>query len=272
MLTRKIAIPFAIALVVFMFLAFYNPYLYRFYVVPPMIALAILYVLHPKIDWWWAQKHPPKLEKKGLQMLQKFSPFFQQLNNENKQKFLDRLVLIRMAKDFLSQAEDKAVPPDFRTVFAATQAQLTLGLSDYLLKKHEKVVVYPGDFPSPKYPEHFHISENFEEETVNGYIFSMEHALAAFFDPKQYYNIIMHELAQSLIETYPQMPWPIADERIWPKLEQISHFPTQKLLETMNRPDFEPLAAMVTHYMVFPKRFQEVLPEQFQQLQQLLKV
>ena len=271
MLSRIIAAPFIFAAIIFLFVAFQNSS-YAIYIVPNIIVLSVIYVLHPQIDWWWYQKHPPKMDKQGQAFLERFFGFYQALSEEDQRHFRNRTMMIQLAKDFLAQADDKSVPADARLIFAACQAQLTFGLEDYLMKSFEKVVVYPDAFPSPKYPEHFHLSEVFEEDTVNGYIFSLQHMLAGFTQPQQYYNITSHELSQSLTMIYPDWPWPLVDESIWPQLEQISHFPSQALKKMMNRPDVEPLAATITHFLSYPNAFKQVLPAIYQQLNQLLKV
>lgn len=271
MLSRIISAPFLFAAIILMFVAFRNAD-YAIYIVPNIIVLAVVYVLHPQIDWWWYQKHPPKMDKKGQAFLTRFFGFYQSLPEAEQLRFRNRTMMIQLAKDFLAQADDKSVPADARLIFSACQAQLTFGMDDYLMESFEKVVIYPEAFPSPKYPEHFHLSEVFEEETVNGYIFSMQHMLAGFMQPSQYYNITSHELAQSLIMTHPNWSWPQVDENIWQALEKISQFPSEALKKTMNRPDFEPLAATITHFLSFPKAFEKILPEVYQQLNQLLKI
>lgn len=271
MLSRIIAAPFLFAAILLMFVAFRNAN-FAIYIVPNIIVLAFIYVLHPQIDWWWYQKHPPKMDKKGQAFLERFFGFYQYLGEEEQVRFRNRTMMIQLAKDFMAQADDKTVPADARLIFAACQAQLTFGMEDYLLESFEKVVIYPDAFPSPKYPEHFHLSEVFEEDTVNGYIFSLQHMLAGFTQPKQYYNITSHELSQSFIMTYPDWDWPQVEESIWLQLEQVSQFPTLALKESMNRPDIEPLAATVTHFLTYPKAFENTLPKYYSQLNQLLKI
>ncbi|GAB5553622.1 MAG: hypothetical protein Sapg2KO_32130 [Saprospiraceae bacterium] len=271
MLSRIIAAPFLFAAILLMFVAFRNAD-YAIYIVPNIIVLAVIYVLHPQIDWWWYQKHPPKMDKQGQAFLERFFGFYQALPPEEQLRFRNRTMMIQLAKDFMAQADDKTVPADARLIFAACQAQLTFGMEDYLLESFEKVVIYPDAFPSPKYPEHFHLSEVFEEDTVNGYIFSLQHMLAGFTQPNQFYNITSHELSQSLTMNHPDWAWPAIEESIWIELEQISQFPTQALKASMNRPDIEPLAATVTHFLTYPAAFQKILPGLYEELNQLLKV
>lgn len=254
MLSRLIAIPFAIATIIFLILAIQNPD-WGIYMAPPMVVLAIIYVLHPQIDWWWYQKHPPRMEAKGVHFLSQFSPYYQRLSEENKLKFRNRTMMIRLAKEFLSQADEKSVPEDARLIFAASQAQATFGLEDYLILDFEKVAVYPGPFPSPKYPELFHASETFEEETTNGYIFSLEHAMTGFMQSRQYYPVMLHEIFESLMQCNLDWNWPKIEGNNWSILEQISDFPTEALHQTINRPDFDPTATLLTYFLTFPEKF-----------------
>jgi len=264
MLSRLITIPFAIITIVLLILSLQRPELSLF-MIPPILVLATVYVLHPEIDWWWYQQHPPKMPQKEQAFLERFSPFYRRLNDSDRQRFRNRSMMIRLAKDFMAQAAEKDLPEDIRLVFAASQAQATFGMEDYLLLHHEKVVIYPGPFPSPKYPQHFHASETFEEAPQSGYIFSLKHALAGFMQPQQHYPVVLHEICQSLTLQYPDRSWPTATEASWPLLETISGFPTAALKKAINRPDLEPLATMLTYFLSFPEKFQASQAELYAQ-------
>jgi hypothetical protein len=267
--SRVVAAPFILAGIILLWFTLQDQQ-YGVYLVIPAVFLTSIYVLHPQIDWWWYRRNPPDLDEGGRNLLQRFFPFYQNLPEEKRLAFRQRVALIQLATDFSAQAEQDP-PDDAKIAFAANQAQLTFGLPHYLIPGYEKVIFYPSAFPSPQYPEHFHLSETFTEETSNGYILSLQYMLAAFMHPSQYYNITMHELAQALLQSNPDWPWPLAGEEIWPKLEQISGFPSEKIKSTVNRPDLEPQAAMVSQFMVFPDRFRAVLPEAFTHLNHLLK-
>ena len=159
------------------------------------------------------------MDAKGIHFLNQFSSYYRRLNEENKIKFRNRTMMIRLAKEFISQAEDKSVPEDARLIFAASQAQATFGLEDYLILDFEKVVIYPSSFPSPKYPQVFHASETFEEETKNGYIFSLEHSMAGYMQSQQYYPVMLHEILESLIQSNPNLNWLTVDSNSWYMLE-----------------------------------------------------
>lgn len=270
MLSRLLAMPLAIATLIFLILAIQNPN-WGVYMVPPIVLLAVIYVLHPQIDWWWYQRHPPEMSAKEQGFLERFCNFYCRLEQPARERFRQRTMMIRLAKDFISQAEDKSVPEDARLIFAASQAQATFGLADYLILDYEKVVIYPGAFPSPKYPELFHASETFEEETKHGYIFSLEHAMTGFMQTPQYYPVMLHEICQSLILCHPDWQWPQADKQSWPILERISGFPTAALQEAINRPDLEPQAAMLTYFLSFPEQFRVLQPDWYAACSQVLQ-
>lgn len=268
--SRAVAAPFILAGIFLVWLTLQDQQ-YGIYLAIPAVFLTSIYVLHPQIDWWWYRRHPPDLDKEARHLLQRFFPFYQNLPEEKQLIFRQRVALIQLATDFSAQAEQDP-PDDAKLAFAANQAQLTFGLTDYLIPRYEKVIFYPSAFPSPQYPEHFHLSETFTEDTSNGYLFSLQYMLAAFMQPGQYYNITMHELANALVQSYPNWTWPPAGEEIWPILEKISGFPADKIKATVNRPDLEPQAALITHFMVFPERFRAVLPEVYQQLVGVLQI
>jgi len=268
--SRLLALPFALAVILFLILATQNPN-YGIYIAPPLVVLAAIYALHPQIDWWWYQKHPPKMNVKEQGFLDRFSGYYQGLDQTAKERFRNRTMMILLAKDFISQADDKSVPEDARLIFAASQAQATFGLEEYLMLDYEKVVIYPGAFPSPKYPELFHASETFEEETKHGYVFSLDHAMTGFMQTRQYYPIMLHEVCQSLIIVHPDWAWPEANENSWPILEEISGFSTEALKKTINRPDLEPKAVMLTYFLSFPDKFLALQPELYGACAQVLK-
>jgi len=267
--SRFLAMPFIIGGIILILLAF-KTQAYVIYMLIPAIALMGIYVLHPQIDWWWFNKFPPRLDKKGQAFLARFMPFYQKLDELEKDKLHQRIALIELATDFSSMAEVD-LPNDAMVAFAATQAQLTFGLEEYLIKGYEKVIYYPGAFPSPKYPEHFHLSENFEEETTNGFIFSLQYALQAFLNPQQYYNIVLHEQAQVFIKNHPDWAWPQLNDQTWEELEKISSFPTEHLKNTINRPDFELLPAAITYFFSFPEKFEQALPTLYITFQELFR-
>ena len=56
MLSKIIAAPFVLAIIVCGYLAYTNPYAYSWYLLPPVLAIAVILIMRPQIDWYWYQK------------------------------------------------------------------------------------------------------------------------------------------------------------------------------------------------------------------------
>lgn len=237
------------------------------FILPAVLLMAVLYTLGPQINFWWSARHPPQLEKSALGFLEKYHDFYRSLTKEQAGEFRRRLVLIRMAKDFKSQAQDD-MPEEVRLVYAANLAHLTFGLDDFLLPDYEAVVVYPRPFPSPTYPETFHASETFDEDGV--LLFAAQQLLNGFTQPERFYNLCLHEQAVALMHSHPDWEWPTFGEDTWEALNQISGFNRETLTEWIGRPDVELVAVAIVHVLQFPRQTMAQMPQAYQQLTRVL--
>ncbi|MEL7117983.1 MAG: zinc-dependent peptidase [Bacteroidota bacterium] len=257
MASRILALPFVVVGLVSLYAAWEISESYSLYIIPCVVAIALIFVFSPQIDWWWYQRRPPKLDDRLVALIQQY-PFFQTLSTEEKKKFLVRTALFTFSTDFKSQSED-GVPTDIQTVVAACAVHLLFRKEKYLLPKFETVVVYPHPFPSPKYPEFEHVSEIYEEDGV--LLFAADQLMYGFLQPFQYYNIGLHEYAHAYVVSNPGIAWPKVEESVWDSLEQISSMKKEAIDEWINRPDVEALLACIVHYLTFPERFAAILPE-----------
>ena len=53
MLSKLLSFPFAIAAIYFFYMTMKVEESYAIYIVPDVIAIAVLYILSPQIDWFW---------------------------------------------------------------------------------------------------------------------------------------------------------------------------------------------------------------------------
>jgi Mlc titration factor MtfA (ptsG expression regulator) len=238
---------------------------YALWVIGPFVALVMIFVFSPQIDWWWYKKHPPQLPKPLLAFLEKYSRFYLNLNPGDQKKFRERMALFPMSKDFKSQSEEGTVPEDIKAVVSACALPLTLQQEAFLLPKFETVIVYPRPFPSPQYPEHFHSSEIFEEDGV--VIFAAEHLLNGFMEPLKYYDIGLHEWSRVWMLSQPEVQWPELEEDFWEQLTAMSRFPREAIEKWINRPDVELLPVAIVHFFHFPRQFLAVAPSVYVQFQ-----
>ncbi|GJM31655.1 MAG: hypothetical protein DHS20C18_06560 [Saprospiraceae bacterium] len=266
MLTRILAFPFVVLALVFLYLTWEVTESYSVYIVGPVVALALIYVFSPQIDWWWYSRYPPKLDQRVQLLFQKQHSFYQSLSLEEKKRFRDRVALYLVAVEFQPQAM-QMVPEDIKAILASCAVQLTLNREDFLLSKFENVVVYPHPFPSPQFPKQFHASEIFAEDGV--LLFSAQHLTKGFMKPQHYYHIGLHEYAKVFLLHYPDLQWPTFEASIWEDLEKISRFSHEALLKYINLDKIDPLPVSITHFFVFPTQFREVLPEVYARYTQI---
>ncbi len=266
MLSKYIQLPLAIGALVCLYLAWEEGSRYAFYMIPFVISLAIAYVFSPQIDWWWYQRRPPDLPAQLRQLINTRFPFYQNLSAEDKTRFRHRMALYMEANEFMPQAME-SMPADLKGVIAASVVQLTFGQEDYLLNKFEYIVVYPHPFPSPQFPEKWHVSEIYEEDGV--VMFSADQLMASFVQPKLYFNIGLYEYARIYRRCYPDVAYPELGENIWEQLQEVSGFSKEAIEKWIGLPEPDPLAVATAHFFVFPEKFRGILPTMYEELAQV---
>lgn len=266
MFARWLAVPFVLAAMFILYLALQGYYQYTSYLIVPLIMLAVIFVLAPQINWWWYKRRPPDLSP-GLRALLEQAPgFYQSLNAEDKLRFRQRVALFVMSTDFMPQGMENA-PDDVKTAVAASAVTLTFRKPEFLFPKYEHVVLYAHPFPSPQYPETFHTSEVYDDDGV--LLFSMEHLMHGFMQPHLYFHSGLYEYAKVFMRVWPVERYPQLGEEHWPALERISGFSRERIEQWVGLRDLSLTAVAAVCYFVSPERFQEELPEFFQQFREM---
>lgn len=266
--SRIVSIPFVIALLTVLYLTWRVSSSYAIYLAPPMVILAVIYVLSPQIDWWWYVRNPPDLPGTVRQMFFQY-PFYQRLPEGEKKRFRSRVAMFAMGNEFIPQAMEK-IPDDLKYIISACAVTLTFGQEEFLFKKFENIILMPRPFPTPQYPENFHASEVYEPD--GAVLFSAEQLALGFMQSKQYYNIGLHEYANVFIRSNPQIDFPELDEDTWTALERISGFSKDWIDQWINRPDVEVLPVSIAHFFTFPEAFRQELPEVFERYREIFKM
>ncbi len=255
---QRLTLPIAFLAMLFLYLAWeVNPG-YAKWLVPCLVLLVVLFFSAPQLNWWWWQRNPPDLQPNIAAALQKYFPFYQKLDDVGKRKFRARVFLVVegtewIAKDF----PDDEMPPDVQLPIAAAAAAVTFHRpdNDFLLKKFEKVVVYPRPFMSPDYPFP-HDSELFEPDGC--LIFSAEQIMSSFVQPLENYNPAFHEFAKATFLNWPEMEKPNLPDtpETWEKLEKISGLSREKVEKTIGLADLDVWAVALHHYFVFGQKLE----------------
>ena len=160
------------------------------------------------------------------------------------------------------------VPEDVKIMLAISAVQLTIGLDEYLLEKYEKVIVYPHKFPSPQYPDNWHISETFEEDGV--LMFVAQNLMHGFINPSAYFNCALYELAK-VVKKDLQLPEIKSLEEISiDDLAQINNSNEKDLKEYMGLPEIDSAALAMVQFIEFPQRLRTKHKELFEDLRLIL--
>lgn len=260
-LSKILAIPCVIGAALFIYLTYFSSEDYAIYMVPFLIALIALYFLQPAIDWWWYQRYPPDVEAPLRKLFEQRLPYYQRLSEANQQKFRTRVALYIEANDFRPQVIED-IPEDVKGVIAANIVQLTFGQEDYLLHPFERIVIYPGVFPTPQYIEKFHASEVFAEDGV--LLFAMDHLMPGTLHSDKYFNIGLYEYAKVFRLRHADASYPELSAEIWKEYEEISQFPQKKVEEFVGLDQLDTWAVGVVCFFTFPEKFKTTLPDLYQ--------
>lgn len=267
--SRIIAAPLLLLAILFGYLTYEYGEHYAYGLVFVVVLLVLSYVFAPQFNWWWWMHYPPDLPK-SLHLPIERTPFYQRLSEADQRIFRRRVFLFSQAQIFRPQAI-KEVTEDVKTAIATAAVQVNFHRQDFLYPDYENIIVYLHPFPSPRYPDHMHASEVFEDEHGNGLIFSVEHILRSFLEPASYYNVGIHEYAYLLIKTSPEVEFPDIGKEHLAALERISGFNHEKLLEYIGLEEIDLQQVTIHHYLVFRERFAVILPDLLEHLDAIFR-
>jgi len=259
MFANLIAAPFAILTLVFLYLAWQVDESYAPWLIPFLVITALIYILKPEINWWWYRRHPPQVDPGLARLLERFCQPYQRLDARQQQLFRERVALFIIATDWTPVAfpEDE-LPQDIQLALAAQAVAITLNQEDFLFEPFEKVIVYPGPFPTQEYPV-AHASELYAPDGC--LIFSAEQVIMAFTQPGRWFNVGLYEYARAWVHMHPTETWPDLPESSWAQLEAASSMPRSHVESIIGLPDAHILGVAIHHYFNFRERFVEHLPE-----------
>lgn len=262
MFSNKLIALLTLPTLLFLYLAWKVDERYASWLIPFLVMAAVVYILKNEIDWWWYAKHPPVMAPPLVAILERYCPFYQQLDEEGRATFRSRTELFKMGTEWMPMAwPDDELPEDVKTAIAAAAVMVGFGQSKFLFEKFEKVIVYPCPFPTEKY-HHAHASELYAPDGC--ILFSAEQVMWAFMQPARWYNVAVHEYAKAFVLTYPQHIWPEKGGRQvdWSLLEQVSAMDKTHTEAVLGMPVTDFLPVMLHHYFIFPVKFGEVFPKE----------
>lgn len=265
--SRILSIPVILFLSFFGYLAWQDSD-YALYVIPFIILLVLLYIMGPQIDWWWYERNPPDVDPPVKKMLKKTNAFYNRLGEADKMKFRQRLQMYVIGTNFMPKGWEQ-IPEDAKYAIAVNAVQLSFYKKDFLYPDYENIVVYPIPFPSPQYKQ-FHPSEVFKEDGV--LLFSAEQIMWGLFNPKNYYNIAMHEYVKVFMNTYPHNAYPTFTAGDWADLEQVGPYTKEHIYNLLNVPDIDPTVVAIALFQLFPEKFKQVFPKREERLKTIFQI
>ena len=258
--SRILLIPCFIVFLIAGYYSWINDGLYGIWMLPPIVLIAVIYVLSPQIDWYYYKKFTPGLDNIQKQILLTGCPFYIALSAEKKLVFEQRCFLMLLAIDFQGQSEE-SLPEDFKLMAIIPAVMLTFDEEKFLFNGYEKIVIYPTAFPSPQYPNNFHHSESFSEDGV--LLFSAQAIFQGYMNPINHYPVTAHEWSKIYIAQNADRKWPEGEEAWWETLSEISGWDKNCIFECIGRPDIEILPVVIVHLLYFPIPTMEKFPDIF---------
>ncbi len=127
-------------------------------------------------------------------ILQKYFPYYQQLDATSKSRFERKVCEFIYSKKFIPRNIDK-VTVEAKVLIAATAVQLTFGLSNIYLRHFTKILVYPNDYYSST-TKRFHKGEVNPRYGI--IVLSWQSFVDGFVEPTNAINLGLHEMAHAL--------------------------------------------------------------------------
>ena len=268
--SRFVIFIFIIPTAIFLFLGWEKEQEYAAFAIPFILLAAAAFSLSPQIDWWWYKRHPPDLDAPVKKFLAVMFPFFNRLNESEKQIFCQRTALGLLATDFIvpSGDADKKIPEDLKALLVAHAVMMSWDKENYLMDSYEKVVVYAKLFPSPAHPTHLHAAESNAEDGVA--LFATERMLQALMEPDKVFNPVAYEYAKIFMRHYQVEDFAL-EENIWEIIEGIGGLDKNTIEEHLGLPEPDAAAILLSYARLFPQQFNLHEPELYEVVSARLK-
>ncbi len=263
-----IAGPFILgAIVLIYFIFFLEKQDLVYYLAPFILILLAIYFKSNDINYWYHTKFPPKLDPAIINWLSNFFPFYQELSDEEMEKFEFRLALYLEGRAFklVLMKEQKNIPEDFKAIIAAHAIRMTMDMDNYLLEPYERIFCYNHPFPSPE-KQFLHTVEVQTEDKV--ILLSLEQLMLSVGQPEKYYNLAYHAYAEVLLDLKGRNNFP---ELSWEDLELISGYKKEQVQNLTGYQELDLYALSLTLYFSKQESFLINFPEQYELIKNWLK-
>lgn len=257
--SRIIAFPFVIWFAVVLYITMETSnYDLSYWIIPPFVIIAIIFIMTPQIDYWWLERHPVPLDPEAKAWLNKFDPIYPKLSEDDQKKYEARMSLFLSGKEFIAMGKkQESVPEDIKLAISHLAIGMSLFRDEFLFKNLDRFVIYKHPFPSPRY-QFLHTLETHVEDGVM--VLSLEHLSAAIMDPKSYFHVGQLAFAEIFIKQNPTIEWSGISTMGWSEIEKITEFKKEQVLSVLGFENYDELPIVLSCFFSHRSRFKELFP------------
>jgi hypothetical protein len=259
---RILAFPFIIVAGIILYLMFFeNTSDWYPYLIPIAVILASIYAFYPKIDFWWHQKHPPKVPAKLNKIIYNASRYFQYLDERGKQRFMDRLGIFMHHKGFyLMRKEKEALPEDIKAIIATCAVTLGMQEEDWFFKKYDYFITYQHPFPTPNKQFLHSVEVNHEDGVM---LFNLDLLFQSMVLGTKAFNIALYAFAEAYLLARPLSEISQMEEMDPKKLPDEGEYSYESIIHQIGYPEVYFKAVLVALFFDVPDLVQKHYPEFF---------
>lgn len=245
-----------------------NVHLY-YWSIPLVFSAIFVFAFKPQIDYMFHNLTKPKLEDELKGVLNRFDPFYQQIQGKTKEKFDERLHAYLVSKDFISKTDNTKISEDVKALIAAQHIKLSLGQDKYLYPEYERIALYPHPFLSPTYEELAHASETEHEDGI--ILLSLDQAMKSITKPGSFFNLSLYEYAQAFIRLH-FSSFNYETEIDENTLLACGFWNKEDIAKQVGIPEINYSAAGIVLFFERPQKLQQANPELYSRYQKILNI
>ena len=263
--SRIIAFPFVIWFAVILYITMETSnYSLSYWIIPPFVIIAVIFIMAPQIDYWWLERFPVPLDPEAKDWLTKYDPVYPLLSDELKQKYGTRMSLFLSGKEFIAMGKKKeSVPEDIKLAIAHIGIGMTINRDKYLFENLDRFIVYKHPFPSPRF-QFLHTVETHVEDGVM--VLSLEHLSAAIIDPTSYFHVGHLAFSEVFIKQNPSVDWSFLEAISWNDVESITQFRKEQILSVLGFESYDLFPIVLSCFFSHREAFKSRLPDASAQL------
>ena len=266
--SRLLAFPFAIALIIAFSTGgfdFSGPK--TIVVMICLIALMLIYVFNRQLDIWWWKRRPPTLDRPLKTWMAAHSKYYQELDDETRDKFEKRLATFINVKNFTLKAErDYQLEEDVKAILAHEYIRLALHRDDFLFKDIEQFVLYNHPFGTPD-KQYLHTIEVNNEEGV--VILSKEQLVNGFLQPTGFVNVGMLSAVMAFIKMHPRLNYPEVSSLDAQDIADAHGINLSVIYTALGEARMNNLDLLTFCYILHPHRTESFDPERYKRLEDI---